>query len=251
MHRLQSSYTNYSNRRHGRVGHLFQGRYKALVADGENYFLALARYIHLNPVRAGLAEKPGHWRWSSYHEYVRPRRTEKWIDRTVLLRYFSPRAGEAISRFAIWTESGIGREDDKKLISNTRRQVALGGDDFIESINLLMAEKKINQPQEIPALRSLRKWNDKDADNAIKTIADYFDISAEQLATRDRKNNLPRDIAVYMFQRHSRWTLRETGDRFGIGYNATGKAARRISVAIDKDKSLLKIVTNLNYKLQT
>jgi REP element-mobilizing transposase RayT len=70
MQVLQQSYTQWFNRVHGRVGHLFQGRYKAIVCDTDAYFTALVRYIHLNPVRAGLAADPGEYAYSSHREYA-------------------------------------------------------------------------------------------------------------------------------------------------------------------------------------
>src|SRR5271169_1035762 len=66
MHLLNSSYTGYFNLRHRRVGHLFQGRFKAHLVEEEGYFTEISRYIHLNPVRARLVQRPEQWKWSSY-----------------------------------------------------------------------------------------------------------------------------------------------------------------------------------------
>ncbi|MEF8793266.1 MAG: transposase [Thiohalorhabdus sp.] len=65
MRQLNGVFTQYSNRRHGRTGHLFQGRYKAILVDGDSYLLELARYVVLNPVRAGMVRNPGDWPWSN------------------------------------------------------------------------------------------------------------------------------------------------------------------------------------------
>ncbi len=70
MQNINTSYTVYANKRHRRAGHLFQGRYKAFIVDKESYLLELGRYIHLNPVRAGIVRRPGDYRWSSYEEYI-------------------------------------------------------------------------------------------------------------------------------------------------------------------------------------
>lgn len=70
MHVLQQTYTQAHNKEHQRVGHLFQGRYKAFLIDDEAYLLALVRYIHLNPVEAGLCADPLHYRWSSHRHYM-------------------------------------------------------------------------------------------------------------------------------------------------------------------------------------
>ena len=82
---LQSSYTQYFNRRHDRVGHLFQGRYKAFLVEEDRYALALLRYIHENPVKAGVVERPEQYEWSSDRFYRRGRGPE-WLDCDRILR---------------------------------------------------------------------------------------------------------------------------------------------------------------------
>jgi len=70
MQGLQFSYTRYFNRRYRKIGHLFQGRYRAIICDREEYLLELVRYIHLNPVRAAMVKRPSEWQWSGHGEYL-------------------------------------------------------------------------------------------------------------------------------------------------------------------------------------
>jgi putative transposase len=70
MMRLTLAYSSYFNRKYGGVGHVWQGRYKSSLIDKENYFIWCGLYVELNPVRAGLVEKPEDWRWSSYNFYA-------------------------------------------------------------------------------------------------------------------------------------------------------------------------------------
>ena len=70
MHRLLTQYSMSFNQRNSRQGYLFQGRYRAKLCDNDAYLTALIRYIHMNPVEAGLVSQPGDWPWSSYHEYL-------------------------------------------------------------------------------------------------------------------------------------------------------------------------------------
>jgi REP element-mobilizing transposase RayT len=70
MRQINGVYTQASNRRHRRVGHLFQGRFKAILVDSDAYLLELSRYVVLNPVRAGVVKKPADWPWSSYRSSV-------------------------------------------------------------------------------------------------------------------------------------------------------------------------------------
>ena len=76
MHFINGSYTNYINKKRDRSGHLFQGRYKALLIDRDNYLLELSRYIHLNPVRANIVDKPEEYINSSYRSYVGNRKDD-------------------------------------------------------------------------------------------------------------------------------------------------------------------------------
>lgn len=70
MQAINLTYTQYFNRKYSKVGHLFQGRYKAYLCDRDEYLLSLVRYIHLNPVRTNLAKKPHEYRWSSHQAYL-------------------------------------------------------------------------------------------------------------------------------------------------------------------------------------
>jgi len=72
MQHINGAYTNFFNVRRKRSGHLFQGRYKALLVDIDEYAQELSRYIHLNPVKTGMVEKPEQYRWSSYQDYIGP-----------------------------------------------------------------------------------------------------------------------------------------------------------------------------------
>jgi putative transposase len=95
---LQSSYSQAFNRRHGRVGHLFQGRYQAFLVDKDRYLLALIRYIHENPVKAGVVARPGEYVWSSDRYYRRGKGPE-WLDLGLVLSLFGRGRQVAVSRY--------------------------------------------------------------------------------------------------------------------------------------------------------
>lgn len=95
---LQSGYTQWFNRRHGRVGHLFQGRYKAFLVERERYLLTLICYIHQNPVAAGLVERPQDFTWSS-DRYYRRGRAPEWLDLDHVFPLFGPTRRVAASRY--------------------------------------------------------------------------------------------------------------------------------------------------------
>ena len=95
---LHSSYSQRFNRKHGRVSHLFQGRYKSFLVEKEGYLLALLRYIHLNPVRAQIVSTPRGYRWSS-DRYYRVGRGPDWLDVDDVLQILAPQRSEAVARY--------------------------------------------------------------------------------------------------------------------------------------------------------
>jgi REP element-mobilizing transposase RayT len=110
MRQLHGVYTQKSNRRHGCVGHLFQGRYKAIRVDSDAYLLELTRYVVLDPVRAGLVAVPGDWRWSSYRDMVGERSPPDWLATDGLLAQFSIDRREAQHRYAEFVTQGVGKD---------------------------------------------------------------------------------------------------------------------------------------------
>ena len=107
MRQLNGVFTQYSNRRHAQVGHLFQGRYKAMLIDEDSYLLELARYVVLNPVRAGMVEKPGEWRWSSFNAVMGRKEGPSWLDTDGLLAQFGDKRAVARRRYRKFVMDGI------------------------------------------------------------------------------------------------------------------------------------------------
>jgi putative transposase len=109
MRQLNGVYAQMMNRQYDRVGHLFQGRYKAILVDADAYLLELARYVVLNPVRAGMVELPGEWQWSSYPEMIGERVAPGWLVTDGLLAQFSTDRLEAVQRYIEFVGQGIGK----------------------------------------------------------------------------------------------------------------------------------------------
>ena len=144
MRQLNGVYTQLSNRAHGRVGHVFQGRFKAIVVDKDNYLLELARYVVLNPVRAGMVQDPGQWPWSSYGAMLAPgwMPGAGWLATDKLLAYFAPDQQlldreSAQQRYISYVREGIGLPSVWEDLSG---QVYLGGEKFVNKMSA-MAEQ--------------------------------------------------------------------------------------------------------------
>ena len=109
MHWVQTTYTVRYNKRHKRYGHLFQGRYKAILVSDESHWFALSTYIHLNPVRARLVEDPQDWEWSSYNDFAKTRQRFEWLDRDAILSSYGPNINAQRRNYRRDTMSMCGR----------------------------------------------------------------------------------------------------------------------------------------------
>jgi len=134
MQKLQTAYTMYINKKYQRVGHVFQGRYFHLLVDQESHLLELMRYIHLNPVRAGLAQNPRNYVWSSHNTYLGvDSKTENIIDKEKVLPYFSSDQKKSIKNYEDFVLAGLETrwEDISKEI---KRDNMLGSDKFVQRV---------------------------------------------------------------------------------------------------------------------
>ena len=129
MRQLNGVYTQASNRRHQRVGHLFQGRFKAILVDSDAYLLELSRYVVLNPVRAGMVKKPADWKWSSYRASVGLEPAAPWLAVDGILAQFTKRRSLAQQRYAQFVIEGIKAASPWR---DLKGQVYLGDDQFVQ-----------------------------------------------------------------------------------------------------------------------
>jgi REP element-mobilizing transposase RayT len=111
MHALHFTYASYINRKYGRVGHVFQGRYKGLPIQSDRYFLTVDRYIHLNAPRAGLVQRPEDYPWSSYKARLSGYDSD-WINHTEILDYFGEDAAKRLQEYQAFTESALGTPEE-------------------------------------------------------------------------------------------------------------------------------------------
>jgi len=133
MRQLNGIYTQRFNRRHGRVGHVFQGRHKAIIVQKESYLLELARYVVLNPARARMIRPPEQWPWSSYRATTGLCERPPWLRTDWLLGAFSARRDEAIKRCAAFVADG---KNQPSPWENLRNQIFLGSESFVASMQV-------------------------------------------------------------------------------------------------------------------
>lgn len=138
MRQLNGIYTQRSNKLHDRVGHIFQGRYKAYLVEKESYFLELCRYIVLNPVRARLIQHPEDWRWSSYRETVGEWADANFILPDFLLGHFSSDREKALELYKRFILDGMGKASPLK---EAKGGILLGSDGFVVRWRPILKER--------------------------------------------------------------------------------------------------------------
>ncbi len=176
------TYTRYFNHKYKKVGHLFQGRYKAYLCDKDIYLLSLVRYIHLNPLRARLVKNLQEYRWSSHRAYLDGNKVVVETDK--VLRMFSERPSQARILYRDFVGQTIGYERDESIYNAVGQQI-LGDDSFIEKIE--QAIDNLKKPIKKPSLQKI-----------FSAMADVTGIAHEEITSRSRDGDvkLARNILV-------------------------------------------------------
>jgi REP element-mobilizing transposase RayT len=194
MQYLNGSYTSYFNRRLGRVGHLFQGRFKAHLVDEQGYFQAVSRYIHLNPVRASLVRSPGEYPWSSYPGYVRAAKAVPWVTYECVLRDFGPGDEAARRRRYVQYAEAVPEEPSISPFATAVEGLIVGSEDFVRRIKNLLGNRA--RDKATPALDRLRSRPSLEA--VVTAAKTCFDAGAERWTAGRRSNSGGRAAAAYL-----------------------------------------------------
>ncbi len=160
MQHVNGAYTNYFNTKRKRSGHLFQGRYKAILVEADEYAVELPRYIHLNPVRIGAVADPEQYRWSSCVDYVGCRKTYAWLKRDFILGYFGAVESEAIPKYRNSVKDML-EKDVPSPLANAAIGTILGTPEFVGRIQEEYAERML-QDRNLPLPRRTKNRADFD-----------------------------------------------------------------------------------------
>jgi putative transposase len=231
MHHINGAYTNYFNTKRKRAGHLFQGRYKAFLVNIDEYAQELSRYIHLNPVRAGIVERPEDYRWSSYKDYIGLNKPPDWLYTDFILNLFDRSVKTARKGYRKFVESMIGVEYESP-IKDVFASTILGSLDFINEIREKHLEGK-KRDRDLPDLKYFHERTG--VEDIIKQTENNFDGDSALL----------KRVQIYLCHRYSGKRLKEIGDHFGIGVSGVSQASRRVTIQLDGDKRLKKKINKL------
>ncbi len=199
MHVLNTSYSIYFNTKRKRSGHLFQGRYKAILVQADEYLHHLSRYIHLNPVRKRKVKAPGNYPWSSYKFFLSETKHPGWLKTDFILSMFDDRLKEARVLYKRFVGEGGG--DEVEIIrNNITAGLILANQDFVEWVKDEFIKNRSDK--ELPGMEKLRKRP------CLENI-----VSRVEEAVPDKI--LSRKIAVYLSRKHTGKTLNEIASFFG------------------------------------
>ena len=256
MQSLSTAYTVYYNLRHSRHGHLFDGRYKAKLVEGDNYLLALTRYVHLNPVQVGsIRHRPlperiqrlRQYRWSTYQSYIGVRKAFDFVE-------YGPIRGQMGGKRVVWperyrdyVEAGL-REDERPLSSEaatndgfkvalTESPRSIGSDGFriwVDEFYQQMIEAH-NVEEDI----SFRHRTEPlPVDTILAVLSEALGVDVE--AFRQRRRNSPlRGIAARMLLRFGGQTQRQVAEYLEMGTGgAVSAAVKKLPMRLAEDRSL-------------
>lgn len=235
MRHINGAYTTYFNVKRKRFGHLFQGRYKAILIDVDEYAKELSRYIHLNPVRAGVVSRPEEYEWSSYRNYIGKSKST-WHTTDFILGYFDKNILSGRKKYQQFTEDGIGREDISPLQA-TVASTLLGSTGFIKEITERYLEKK-EKDRNIPAVRAL---------NTGPEIENILEVISNGLFADE---SIRKKVGIYLCHHYSGAKLRDIGSYFEMKDAAVSQASKRFAQQIEKDKALKKALKRVEEKMR-
>jgi len=250
MRQFNITYTGYYNRRHKRVGHLFQGRYKSILVDRDNYLSVLSRYIHLNPVRTKGME----WRsvkerirflreyhWSSLGGYIDKRKKKSFIDYSMVLREYGGDTDKGREAYQRGVEEDItkGLEIRDKVIG----QSILAEDEFIEWIRERFL-KKVKGTRELPAVRELQRYKAKE--EIIRAIEEETGRVISDILT---EGGSLRQIAMDLLYRVGGLKGVEIGEVMGLDYSTVSQGRKRLNEKIQRDKNLRALLSRIERRL--
>lgn len=228
MQGLQQSYSQYFNLRHRKVGHVFQGRYKAIICERDEYLLELIRYIHLNPVRARIVKRPEQYRYSGHRVYLKGKPTEV-LDPIKVLRLLGGKG--AYSRFVL---DGLG-EGHKEEYYEVEDQRFLGAEGFGDKI-----QQKVGKGEKSAVKRPMGA--------VIRELSEGLGIGVKVLRGPDRSwaVSKARTMVAYVLVRRLGYGLGEVAGYLGRDMATVGTLVARLFERIQFDRRLLEQIERLS-----
>ena len=235
MQRLNGRYTQCFNRKHHRVGHIFQGRYKAILVEKESHLLELCRYVVLNPVRAGMVDDASCWGWSSYHDTIGSRMDSSWLSVDRVLELFSTKREEAIHRYRQFVAEGVTAGAPW---SELRGQIYLGGEGFLAKSRAMLEGRSIDTG--IPSAQSHPER--ATPEQVLHDVAGAFGLDVGEVLDR-RNNREAYRTCVFLLRRVCNLSLNEVAELAAISPSRVSQIQKQMG-----DEGLVSSLKNYKIK---
>jgi REP element-mobilizing transposase RayT len=231
MRHLNGIYTQRYNVGHGCDGTLFRGRYKSILVDVDSYVLQLIRYIHRNPLKAGLVKRLDQYVWSSHKGYLSKAKKWNWLYKDFVLQMLTAQISSQIRIY----KQFMAQEADEDLIRVFERKdlpSMLGSEKFISWVKDRFFKKKLDK--EVPASTELAP----DLNKIISEVSRYYGIRPATLKeVRRGIENEPRDVAMYLIRSMRSEPLMRVGADFGLNrYSSVSSVVMRVKTKLQKNR---------------
>lgn len=236
MQNITLRYTKWINYRYVRTGHVFQGRYKALLLDADAYLMELVRYVHLNPVRAGMVSTPVEYRWSGHSCYLGIE-TVPWLSTNWLLNQFSEDHLKSVQAYADFVADGMDEKHRDDFHVGTCEGRILGNDTFLSNVFI--------RSDQMPA-KSI------ELSDEIEAVCQIYSLTIPQLIAqgKTRPYSEARAIAALFVLNTPNLSLTELGIMLNRDAATLGRSARKADEILKHNSVLTEKLDRLNSLLR-
>lgn len=244
MRHLNGVFTQKYNRRHQCDGTLFRGRYKSILVEEDRYLLQLLRYIHQNPLQAGMVERLDRFQWSSHNGYVSRAKKWDWLHKDFLLSMLTSNRTQQIKQYKRFV-SAAAEQEILQIFENKSLPSLLGTETFVKRVRREFFEEKRNR--EIPASKSLAP----DTKDILKTVCEFYKINDDQIYSVKRgTENEPRNVAIYLMRILRGDPLMKIGAAFNLAkHSSVGSAIERTEKKLGKNRKFKNRVKEIRSRL--
>jgi len=235
MQYLNTAYSVYFNRRHARAGHFLQGRYKSYLIQKDSYLHTVSRYLHLNPVRAHMVNRPQEYAWSSYRDYIGKRKRRTWLTREWVLGQFSEKPEQARNLYRKFVEDGLRRDDNP--FASLKSGLILGSEGFMDEIR-----QKFSLGRH-PDISQSRRFEETISFEAVLgLVSAHFGVDEHEIKRAGKRDNIARRVCLHLLRTLTGMSNGEIAKRFQVTHSAVAKASARLKREMEHSEELRSFV---------
>jgi REP element-mobilizing transposase RayT len=240
LRQLNGVYTQWFNHKYHRAGHLFQGRYKAILVGKETHLVALCIYLALNPVRAKMVKHPKDYPWSSYRATAGLATAPGWLETKWLLKQFgrTRKSAQEGYRKAVLQRDGL----KESPFDEVEGQIYLGSREFLDKLKKQITK----EDREVPAAQ--RRVRASSAEEVLEKVVKVYGLKGAEELTRRRRDGEARRVAMYWMRVGAGKGLKAVGEVFGFSYSTVSHQVGWVRREMVGNAKLAQRVVNCNPK---